>query len=151
MVGLVAGATGLACAAGDDGAFGRSGTDAGPKRDASYQAGVQAIERQDWKKAIQLFQVSLQSDRFNADAHNWLGYAYRNSGDMKRAFAEYEEALRLDPGHKGAHEYLGEAYVIAKDLAKAREHLAALEKICGRSCPEYKDLEEAIDKGKAGS
>jgi tetratricopeptide (TPR) repeat protein len=89
-------------------------------------------------------------DRFNADAHNWLGYAYRNAGDMKRAFAEYEEALRLDPGHKGAHEYVGEAYVIAKDLPKAREHLAALEKLCGRTCPEYKDLEEAIDKAKVG-
>ena len=96
------------------------------------------------------FRRRLQWDRFNADAHNWLGYAYRNSGDMKRAFAEYEEALRLDPGHKGAHEYVGEAYVIAKDLPKAREHLAALEKLCGRTCPEYKDLEEAIDKAKVG-
>ncbi len=148
---LLAGATGLSFAAGGDGGGGGGGGGgAGPKRDVSYQAGVQAIERQDWKKAIQLFQASLQWDRFNADAHNWLGYAYRNSGDMKRAFAEYEEALRLDPGHKGAHEYVGEAYVIAKDLPKAREHLAALEKLCGRTCPEYKDLEEAIDKAKVG-
>ena len=145
---LVAGASASVFAAGGDG--GGGSTDGSKKQDASYQAGVQAIERQDWKKAISLFQTSLQGDRFNADAHNWLGYAYRNSGDMKRAFAEYEEALRLDPGHKGAHEYVGEAYVMARNLPKAREHLAALEKLCGRSCPEYKDLEEAIDKAKPG-
>ena len=150
VIGLVAGATGLAHAAGGSGGGGGGGADGSKKQDASYLAGVQAIERQDWKKAIASFQMSLQWDRFNADAHNWLGYAYRNSGDMKRAFAEYEEALRLDPGHKGAHEYVGEAYVIAKDLPRAREHLAALEKLCGRICPEYRDLEEAIDKAKAG-
>ena len=69
---------------------------------------------------------------------------------MKRAFAEYEEALHLDPGHKGAHEYVGEAYVIAKNLPKAQEHLAALEKLCGRSCPEYRDLAKVIDKVKVG-
>jgi tetratricopeptide (TPR) repeat protein len=149
-IGLVAGAAGLACAAGGSGAGGGGGADGSKKQDASYQAGLQAIERQDWSKAIALFQTSLQWDRFNADAHNWLGYAYRNAGDMKRAFAEYGEALRLDPGHKGAHEYVGEAYVIAKDLPRAQEHLAALEKLCGRTCPEYRDLEEAIDKAKAG-
>jgi tetratricopeptide (TPR) repeat protein len=118
----------------------------GSKRDAAYQAGEAAIERQDWQKAIQMFESSLRWDRFNADAHNWLGYAYRNTGNMKRAFEEYETALRLDPTHLGAHEYVGEAYVIAKDIPKAKEHLVALEKLCGRSCPQYKELEEAIDK-----
>ena len=151
-IGLVAaGATGLAYAAGGDGGGGGGGgADAAPKVDPAYQAGVQAIERQDWPKAIKLFQTSLLWDRFNADAHNWLGFAYRNAGDMKRAFDEYEEALRLDPEHKGAHEYLGEAYVIAKNLPKAREHLAALEKLCGRTCHEYHELEEVIDKASKG-
>jgi tetratricopeptide (TPR) repeat protein len=150
-IGLVAGLAGLAHTAGaDGGGGGGGGGDAAPKRDAAYQAGVQAIERQDWPKAIKLFQNSLMWDRFNADAHNWLGFAYRNAGDMKRAFDEYEQALLLDPAHKGAHEYLGEAYVIAKNLPKAKEHLAALEKLCGRTCPEYQELEEAIDKATKG-
>ena len=116
----------------------------------SDRPGVKAIERQDWKGAIRQFKTSVAWDRFNADAHNWLGFAYRNNGDLKRAFAEYEEALRLDPQHKGAHEYLGEAYVIAKNIPKAQEHLAALEKLCGQSCPEYKDLDEAIRKASGG-
>lgn len=125
--------------------WGAGGGDGGPKRDAAYEAGVAAIERQDWQKAIQMLESSLRWDRFNADAHNWLGYAYRNAGNMKRAFEEYETALRLDPGHMGAHEYLGEAYVIAKDIPKAKEQLAALEKLCSKNCPQYKDLEEAIE------
>jgi tetratricopeptide (TPR) repeat protein len=144
-VALVAGAAGLALAAGGGG-----GADGNGRRDAAYDAGVKAIERQDWPGAIKQFKTSLAWDRFNADAHNWLGFAYRNAGDLNRAFAEYEEALRLDPQHKGAHEYLGEAYVIAKNVPKAQEHLAALEKLCGRSCPEYHELDEAIRKAKTG-
>ena len=144
VMGLLAGAASLGYAAGGGGGGGGDGP---PKRDAAYQAGVQAIERQDWKRAIDLFHTSLLWDRFNADAHNWLGYAYRNLGDLDHAFAEYEAALKLDPQHKGAHEYVGEAYVLAKNLPKAKEHLAALEKLCGQTCPEYKELQEAIDKG----
>ncbi|TMH38219.1 MAG: tetratricopeptide repeat protein [Betaproteobacteria bacterium] len=145
---VVAGVSGLTYGAGGDGGGGGGGSGDGVKHDASYDAGVAAVEKQDWKRAIALFQNSLRWDRFNADAHNWLGFSYRNAGDMKRAFEEYEEALRLDPQHKGAHEYVGEAYVIANNIPKAEEHLAALEKLCGRSCPEYHELEETIEKAK---
>jgi Tfp pilus assembly protein PilF len=141
IVALIAGVAGATYAAGGGG-----GGDGTPKRDAAYQAGVQAIERHDWARAIDLFHTSLLWDRFNADAHNWLGYAYRNSGDLNQAFSEYEAALKLDPQHKGAHEYLGEAYLMAKNVPKAKEHLAALEKLCGQACPEYRELQEAIEK-----
>lgn len=145
VMGLAANATSIVYAAGGDG--GAGGTS---KRDPSYDAGLVAIEKQDWQGAIRMFKATLAWNRFDADAHNWLGFAYRNAGDMKRAFEEYEEALRLDPQHRGAHEYLGEAYVMANNIPKAEEHLAALEKLCGRSCPEYHELEEAIDKSKKG-
>jgi tetratricopeptide (TPR) repeat protein len=146
VIGLVATAASLAYAAGGGG--GGGGGDGAPRRDAAYQAGVVAIEHQDWQRAIDLFHTSLLWDRFNADAHNWLGFAYRNSGDLNQAFVEYEAALKLDPQHKGAHEYLGEAYVMAKNLPKAMEHLAALEKLCGKACPEYRELEESIQKAQ---
>ncbi len=141
-IAFLAATSGWALAAGDS-----SGTGG---RDAAYDAGVKAIEHQDWAGAIRQLKTSIARDRFNADAHNWLGYAYRNSGDLTHAFAEYEEALRLDPQHRGAHEYVGEAYVMAKNIPKAREHLAALEKLCGRNCPEYKELDEAITKAGTG-
>jgi hypothetical protein len=56
--------------------------------------------------------------------------------------------LKIDPSHKGAHEYIGEAYVIVGNKAKAQEHLAALERICGKGCEEYQDLARAIAQAK---
>ena len=60
------------------------------------------------------------------------------------AFKHYQRALDLNPRHRGAHEYAGEAYLIVNNLAKAEEHLAALEKICLIPCEEYEDLRKAI-------
>ena len=76
------------------------------------------------------------------------GFAYRNQKKLDLAFTHYREALKLDPNHRGAHEYVGEAYLMAGDRAKAQEHLAALERICGRNCDEYRDLARAIAQAK---
>jgi hypothetical protein len=65
---------------------------------------------------------------------------------MKLVFLHYEQALRIDPRHRGAHEYIGEAYLMVDDLAKAREHLAVLDKLCILPCEEYTDLKEAVAK-----
>jgi hypothetical protein len=57
------------------------------------------------------------------------------------AFAHYKRALELNPRHRGAHEYVGEAYLLVGALAKAEEHLAALQRICLLPCEELADLE----------
>jgi predicted Zn-dependent protease len=67
--------------------------------------------------------------------------------EVKR-FVNYGKALALDPNHRGANEYIGVAYLKVKQPAKAQEHLARLEKICGKSCDEYKDLAKAIAEYK---
>jgi DNA-binding SARP family transcriptional activator len=66
--------------------------------------------------------------------------------NMDVVFKHYTEALRLDPRHRGAHEYIGEAYLMVGNLAKAREHLAALDKLCFFTCAEYRDLKRAIQR-----
>jgi hypothetical protein len=48
--------------------------------------------------------------------------------------------VQLNPRHRGAHEYVGEAYRMVNDLAKAEEHLAALQNICLLPCEDYEDL-----------
>ncbi|MDI1272273.1 hypothetical protein [Polaromonas sp.] len=63
---------------------------------------------------------------------------------MALVFKHYGEALRLNPKHRGAHEYVGEAYLMVGDLAKAKQHLAALDKLCFMPCEEYTDLKKAI-------
>jgi hypothetical protein len=56
----------------------------------------------------------------------------------------YRRALELNPRHRGAHEYIGDAYLQVKNLAKAEEHLAALDRICLLPCTEYSDLKAKI-------
>jgi Flp pilus assembly protein TadD len=112
--------------------------------DPEFVAGRAAIDAKDWQGAIRALSSAALRDTRNADIQNYLGYAYRHTGQMDRAFEHYQRALQLNPRHRGAHEYLGEAYLMVNDLAKAEAHLAALEKICLIPCEEYDDLKTAI-------
>jgi predicted Zn-dependent protease len=112
--------------------------------DRGYVQARKAIEARDWDRAVKLLTEVARRQPSNADAFNLLGYAERNRGNLDVALARYDEALRLDPRHRGAHEYKGEAHLRAGDVAKAEGHLAALERICGRTCHEYQELAKAI-------
>ncbi len=110
-----------------------------------------AIADQQWARAISELERAVRDDARNADAHNLLAYSYRksSSANLSKAFQHYGIALKLDPNHKGAHEYIGEAYLMDKKPAKAEEHLARLQQICGNaSCEEYVDLAKAIAEYK---
>ncbi len=109
-----------------------------------YVAGKRAIDAKDWRGAIVAFSAVVGVDPGNANAHNFLAYAYRKSGELDPAFKHYQEALRLDPKHRGAHEYLGETYLLVNDVAKARAQLDALAQLCPSGCEEYDDLKEAV-------
>jgi tetratricopeptide (TPR) repeat protein len=121
------------------------------KEDADFVAGKKAIERKEWKSAVDALSRALKRMPESADIHNYLGYAYRHLDDLNLSFTHYKEALRIDPNHRGAHEYIGEAYLKAGQPDKAAEHLARLEQICGKRCEEYQDLAKSIgayQKGK---
>jgi len=112
--------------------------------DPDYAAGKAAIAAQDWPGAIKALSSAALRDTRNADIQNYLGYAYRHTGQLELAFRHYERALQLNPRHRGAHEYVGEAYLMVNDLARAEAHLAALERICLIPCEEYEDLKRAV-------
>lgn len=120
--------------------------------DAEYAAAVTAIERGDFRDAIRRLEGVVARDGKNAGAYNWLAYATRRNGDPARSVPLYQKALALDPRHRGAHEYIGEAYLALGNLAKAREHLKALDSLCFLPCSEYRDLKKAVEayeKGRA--
>ena len=105
-----------------------------------------ATKKQDWASAQAMLRDALAADPQNANYHNLYAYSLRKGAkpDMNLVFKHYNEALRLDPKHRGAHEYIGEAYLQVGNLAKAKEHLAQLDKLCFFSCSEYTDLKKAI-------
>jgi tetratricopeptide (TPR) repeat protein len=114
--------------------------------DPVIQAAQAAIAQKNWAAAQATLLKALTSDSQNADYHNLYAYSLRKSvnPDMVAVFSHYEEALRLNPKHRGAHEYMGEAYLMTNNLAKAKEHLAALDKLCFFGCEEYSDLKKTI-------
>lgn len=129
-------------------AMGGSETAPDVRAGPDFNAGKQAIDKKEWARAIDLFSKAAAKDPRNADIQNYLGYAYRNSGQMEPAFRHYEQALSLNPRHRGAHEYVGEAYLLTNNLPKAEEHLAALERLCGSRCEEYTELKEKVAEFK---
>jgi tetratricopeptide (TPR) repeat protein len=111
-----------------------------------------AIARQDWQAAQGGLKQALAAKPDNADYHNLYAFSVRKgpSPDMDLVFKHYGEALRLDPKHRGAHEYIGEAYLMVNNLPKAKEHLAALDKLCFFGCEEYTDLKKAVAAYETG-
>jgi tetratricopeptide (TPR) repeat protein len=106
------------------------------------------IEAKDWPGAVDLLKKAVARDPGNAEYHNLYAYSVRHTAnpDMNVVFQHYREALRIAPQHRGAHEYIGEAYLMVGDLPKAKEHLAALDKLCFFSCAEYRDLKKAVER-----
>ena len=119
-----------------------------PPSHPDWEPGIEAIQRNDWPTAITHLMQVVRNEPDNADAHNALGFAFRNSGRMDSAFLHFREALRLNPKHRSAHENLGEAYLKTGNKAKAREQLRVLERLCGRDCEEQRNLAKAIAAAK---
>ncbi len=117
---------------------------AATKTDPDFTAGKKAIAAKDWPRAITALDAAARRDNNNADIHNLLGYAQRNSGQLDVALKHYEKALALDPKHRGAREYLGELYLMQNNLAKAEEQRSALDNLCFFPCEELTELREKI-------
>ncbi len=105
-----------------------------------------ATARQDWAAAAGVLKEAVSANPGNAQYHNLYAYSLRKGAgaDMSLVFKHYNEALRIDPKHRGAHEYIGEAYLMVGNVAKAKEHLGQLDRLCFFGCTEYTDLKKAI-------
>jgi len=119
-----------------------------PPSHPDWEPGIEAIQRLDWASAITHLSQVVRNEPENADAHNALGFAYLNGKRTDTAFKHFREALRLNPKLRSAHENIGDAYLRTGNKAKAREHLAALERLCGKDCDEQRNLAKAIAAAK---
>lgn len=105
-----------------------------------------AIAREDWTGAQSLLRDIVVRQAQNADAHNLYAYSMRKgpAPQMDLVFRHYNEALRLNPQHLAAREYLGEAYLMTGNLAKAKDLLAELDRLCRAGCVEQAELKRSI-------
>src|SRR5262245_32135978 len=116
------------------------------KKDVQLEATRAAIAKQDWTGAQALARQAIERSPQNADAHNLYAYSMRKgpSPQMDLVFRHYNEALRIDPQHRAAREYLGEAYLMTGNVAKAKELLAELDRLCKAGCAEQAELQRSI-------
>jgi cytochrome c-type biogenesis protein CcmH/NrfG len=114
------------------------------------EAGRAAVKSKNYPQAVAAFNEAVKLEPRNADAHTMLGYSYRVQAtpNLPKSFEHYAIALKINPMHKGANEYVGQAHMMDKNPTMARQHLLALEKICGKQCPEYKNLDNAINQNR---
>ena len=120
--------------------------------DPEYSQAVSEVAAGHFPQAVALLESYLARSpehAKDADAQNWLGYAYRKTGNLDAAFLHYDKALAIDPRHRGAHEYMGEAYLLAGNIAQAEEHLKALDQLCFTPCAEYSQLKREVASWKA--
>jgi Flp pilus assembly protein TadD len=111
---------------------------------SGFDAGKKAIDGRKFRRAISLFVKVVESEAKNADAHNYLGFAYRNTGNLKLAAVSYRRALAINPRHQGALEYQGEMFLILNRIDDARANLGRLKKACPFGCEELTDLKHDI-------
>jgi cytochrome c-type biogenesis protein CcmH/NrfG len=108
------------------------------------------IKAQDYAAALAELR-DLAEDTQQADVYNLLGFTLRKTGDFKTSLTYYTKALELEPEHKAAREYLGELYVETGNIAKAKEQLDVLARLCPGGCEEREDLERAINAKSASN
>jgi tetratricopeptide (TPR) repeat protein len=120
----------------------------GTPEDPDLSAARARIDAKDWPGAVDILKKAVAREPGNAEYHNLFAYSVRHTAnpDMNVVLQHYRDALRIAPQHRGAHEYIGEAYLMVGDLPRAKEHLAALDKLCFFTCTEYRDLKKAIER-----
>ena len=96
-------------------------------------------------KALEYLIIANDKNPDQPDILNYLGFAFRKTGDFIMAEVYYLQGLQIDPNHIGINEYLVELYIETNRIDLAKERLSVL-KNC--NCEEYKELKEIIEGKK---
>ncbi len=140
---IAASATPMALAAGGGGgSMGGGGPSASsnPREDpaAAYQAGVAALNAQNYREAIRQFRTAQRAARNNGVINYALGLAYAGNGDKDEALGAFARAVRDETAPVGARLQLGLTHLelgnrddaVAQQAALATA-IAACDTACG--------------------
>ena len=67
----------------------------------------------DPRDAIEKYNLALDFNRENADAHYWRGRAYYNLNDDASALADFQSAIAIDPRHFASYQMIG--FILARN------------------------------------
>ncbi len=111
---------------------------------SGYKLAYDAVySRQDYTRAIAILSALGHDD--HPDVANLIGFASRKLGRTEDARAWYEKALASDQNHSRTWQYYGMLHLERGDRAKAEQHLARIQLICGQGCEEYTSLRDALN------
>ena len=104
----------------------------------------EALDNENYEKAIKLLKKEIKINKANADMHNLLGFAYRKNNNYKLSLISYKRALKIDPSHLRTHNYIGITYIKIGNLDESKKHLQKLKMLCKSLCEEYKTLNKEL-------
>lgn len=102
-----------------------------------------------YETATDLLESALAADPRNRTAYLALADVARKQGLPGKSIGLYRRALALDPNDRAALAGQGEALIDKGAVAKARENLDKLAKLCRGSCPEQVALASAVNQAGA--
>lgn len=111
------------------------------------RAGEAAQKAGNLNAANDAYESALVADPRNRAVYIGLGQVARAQGLQGKAIRLYGEALLLDPNDVQALSGQGQAMVEKGAIAKAKENLAAVQRICKENCAPLVQLSAAIDRG----
>ena len=131
-------------------------SDAASIKSINYKRGVSLIKKgkklekkgkiekakKRFDKALEYLIIANDKNPDQPDILNYLGFAFRKTGDFLMAEVYYSQGLEIDPNHIGINEYLGELYIETNRIDLAKQRLEIL-KDC--ACEEYDELKELIE------
>lgn len=118
-----------------------------PRAAALLAEGRAALAVGKMDAAIDSFEAALTVQPGLVPAYLALGDAARGEKLQGKAIHYYRQALVREPDNYAALSGEGVAMAEKGAVEKAKDSLAALQKLCGSSCPETQALATAIERG----
>lgn len=118
-----------------------------PRSEALLVLGQSEAKANRLDAATDALESALAIDPRNRKAYLALADIATQQGLNGKAVRLYREALLIEPNDVAALAAQGHALVKKGAVAKARENLARLQRVCVRTCPEQAILASAIDAG----
>lgn len=90
-----------------------------------YQEGLNFLEKQSYKEAIEKFKLAISNDKKLTTAYYKLGEAYRLNGEILKAEENFKKALKIDPKFANCYLSLG---LLSEENNKITEAIENYEK-----------------------